>query len=156
MNVSSRYVYHACCFSLVYLYNVLGIMLTSSLSFVLQSGKYDTPSWLSEESKELISFMLQVDPKRRVTINQLVEHPWLMEGVDIPVEWNSKYRVVYLGLSWKDTFIHTSNSEELLAVYINYPFIVVIHSCITYIPAVRNWFCTANCPLNCFRRIFIV
>lgn len=99
MNVSSRYVYHACCFSLVYLCNVLGIMLTSSLSFVLQSGKYDTPSWLSEESKELISFMLQVDPKRRVTINQLVEHPWLMEGVDIPVEWNSKYRVVYLGLS---------------------------------------------------------
>ncbi|XP_045213405.1 maternal embryonic leucine zipper kinase-like isoform X2 [Mercenaria mercenaria] len=58
----------------------------------IQSGKYDTPSWLSGESKELIATMLQVDPKRRATINQLVEHPWLMKGVDIPVEWNSKFR----------------------------------------------------------------
>ncbi|KAL4240820.1 hypothetical protein ACF0H5_001608 [Mactra antiquata] len=58
----------------------------------IQSGKYETPWWLSQDSKELISAMLQLDPKRRVTINQLVTHPWLMEAIDMPVEWNSKYK----------------------------------------------------------------
>lgn len=58
----------------------------------IQNGKYDTPPWLSMESKELMSCMLQVDPKRRITINQLVSHPWLMHGFNIPVELHSKYR----------------------------------------------------------------
>lgn len=57
----------------------------------IQAGKYETPSWLTEDSKDLIASMLKLDPKRRVTIDQLVNHPWLMEEVDIPVEWNSKY-----------------------------------------------------------------
>ncbi|XP_052814411.1 maternal embryonic leucine zipper kinase-like isoform X1 [Mya arenaria] len=60
----------------------------------IQSGKYDTPSWLSLESKELIASMLQVDPKRRITVGHLMSHPWLLSGYDISVEWHSKY-------SWK-------------------------------------------------------
>ena len=37
--------------------------------------------------------MLQVDPKRRITVDGLVNHPWLMKGVEVPVEWHSKYKV---------------------------------------------------------------
>ena len=59
----------------------------------LQSGSFETPSWLSQDSKELISHMLQVDPKRRITVDGLVSHPWLMKGVEVPVEWHSKYKV---------------------------------------------------------------
>lgn len=58
-----------------------------------KSGKYDTPSWLSDESKSLIASMLQVDPKRRVTIRHLLAHPWLMADAQCPVEWHSKYKV---------------------------------------------------------------
>ena len=58
-----------------------------------QSGSFETPSWLSQDSKELISQMLQVDPKRRITVDGLVNHPWLMKGVEVPVEWHSKYKV---------------------------------------------------------------
>uniref|UniRef100_K1Q7Q7 non-specific serine/threonine protein kinase n=1 Tax=Magallana gigas TaxID=29159 RepID=K1Q7Q7_MAGGI len=57
-----------------------------------ESGKYDTPSWLSDESKSLIASMLQVDPKRRVTIRHLLAHPWLMADAQCPVEWHSKYK----------------------------------------------------------------
>ena len=58
-----------------------------------QSGKYDTPSWLSDDSKSLIGSMLQVDPKNRVTIRHLLKHPWLMADAQCPVEWHSKYKV---------------------------------------------------------------
>ncbi|KAH3871048.1 hypothetical protein DPMN_034242 [Dreissena polymorpha] len=58
----------------------------------IQSGRYETPAWLSQESKELIASMLQVDPKRRITVGQLISHPWLLKGFDISVEWHSKYR----------------------------------------------------------------
>ena len=33
--------------------------------------------------------MLQVDPKRRITVTQLLSHPWLMDGYEKPVKWQS-------------------------------------------------------------------
>ena len=35
--------------------------------------------------------MLQVDAKKRITIKDLLTHPWLMEGYDRPIKWQSKY-----------------------------------------------------------------
>ena len=35
--------------------------------------------------------MLQVDAKKRITIKDLLVHPWLMEGYEKPVKWQSKY-----------------------------------------------------------------
>ena len=35
--------------------------------------------------------MLQVDAKKRIPINDLLTHPWLMEGYDRPIKWQSKY-----------------------------------------------------------------
>ncbi|XP_063444580.1 maternal embryonic leucine zipper kinase-like [Mytilus trossulus] len=58
----------------------------------IQSGKYENPPWLSEESKLLILGMLQVDPQNRLTIKQLITHPWLTKDTNVPVEWKSKYK----------------------------------------------------------------
>lgn len=58
----------------------------------IQNGKYENPPWLTEESKTLISRMLQVDPQKRVTIKQLMTHPWLTKDTNVPVEWKSKYK----------------------------------------------------------------
>ncbi|CAG2224618.1 MELK [Mytilus edulis] len=58
----------------------------------IQSGKYENPPWLSEESKLLILGMLQVDPQSRLTIKQLITHPWLTKDTNVPVEWKSKYK----------------------------------------------------------------
>merc|ERR1719412_1930101 len=35
--------------------------------------------------------MLQVDAKKRITIKELLTHPWLMDGYDRPIKWQSKY-----------------------------------------------------------------
>ena len=56
----------------------------------IQAGVYEKPSWLSPGSLQLLDAMLQTDPKRRVTVKGLLNHPWLMEGYEKPVRWQSK------------------------------------------------------------------
>ncbi|KDR18291.1 Maternal embryonic leucine zipper kinase [Zootermopsis nevadensis] len=55
------------------------------------SGRYDEPEWLSVGSKRLIKSMLQVDPKKRITVDKLVCHPWVTLGYDGPVNKDSVY-----------------------------------------------------------------
>ncbi len=52
---------------------------------------YEKPAWLSRGSVELLDSMLQTDPKRRITVEHLLCHPWLMDGYDRPVKWQSTY-----------------------------------------------------------------
>jgi serine/threonine protein kinase len=54
-----------------------------------QSGKYKEPEWLSAGSKGLIKSMLQTDPKKRITVDKLVCHPWVARGYDGPVSKDS-------------------------------------------------------------------
>lgn len=56
----------------------------------MQNGKYEEPSFISKDSKTLIRSMLQVEPKKRIQISQLLDHPWLTLGVLEPVEYRSK------------------------------------------------------------------
>ncbi|KAK2919000.1 maternal embryonic leucine zipper kinase [Channa argus] len=53
-------------------------------------GKYDNPRWLCPGSILLLNQMLQVDPKRRLTVRQLLDHPWVMKDYNSPVEWFSR------------------------------------------------------------------
>ncbi|XP_075946831.1 maternal embryonic leucine zipper kinase [Anarhichas minor] len=53
-------------------------------------GKYDNPQWLSPGSVLLLNQMMQVDPKRRLTVRQLLDHPWAITDYNSPVEWRSK------------------------------------------------------------------
>jgi len=36
--------------------------------------------------------MLQVDPRRRITVKQLLRHPWLIKGYGHTVSWRSKFK----------------------------------------------------------------
>ncbi|XP_064591717.1 maternal embryonic leucine zipper kinase isoform X4 [Zonotrichia leucophrys gambelii] len=59
-------------------------------------GKYSTPKWLSPSSTLLLDQMLQVDPKKRITVQHLLSHPWLMQGFSDAVQWQSKYPLGHL------------------------------------------------------------
>ncbi|XP_010199147.2 maternal embryonic leucine zipper kinase [Colius striatus] len=59
-------------------------------------GKYSIPNWLSTGSILLLSQMLQVDPKKRITVKCLLNHPWIMNGHSDAVEWQSKYLLGHL------------------------------------------------------------
>ncbi|XP_061762902.1 maternal embryonic leucine zipper kinase isoform X1 [Nerophis ophidion] len=56
----------------------------------ITKGKYDNPNWLSPGSVLLLNQMMQVDPKRRVTVRQLLDHPWVTKDYNSPVEWYSQ------------------------------------------------------------------
>jgi len=43
----------------------------------IQAGKYELPAWLSADSVALLADLLQTEPKRRITMQQLVFHPWV-------------------------------------------------------------------------------
>eukprot|EP00897_Mesotaenium_endlicherianum_P006817 jgi/Mesen1/6163/ME000316S05215 len=45
------------------------------------SPTYDAHPWpsISKEGKELVQWMLQVDPKKRATAHQVLTHPWVQE-----------------------------------------------------------------------------
>ncbi|CBY32973.1 unnamed protein product [Oikopleura dioica] len=57
----------------------------------IKSGKYDEPEWLSSESKFLLATLLQVDPKKRITMRRLLSHRWLIKDHLAPVDPTSKY-----------------------------------------------------------------
>ncbi|XP_075047217.1 maternal embryonic leucine zipper kinase [Mixophyes fleayi] len=62
----------------------------------IMRGKYDIPKWLSPGTVLLLSQMLQVDPKKRVSVKHLLKHPWLLQGYNCPVEWYSKCPLGYM------------------------------------------------------------
>ena len=46
-----------------------------------------------------VSFCEQVNPDRRVTVERLLAHPWVMEGYKEHIDWESKFDVSIKQLS---------------------------------------------------------
>ncbi|KAJ7392914.1 hypothetical protein OS493_008154 [Desmophyllum pertusum] len=65
---------------------------TCKLYKLIQKGEYEVPDWLSPGSAKLLSQLLQVNPKRRVTIKQLLNNEWMMKGYAAPVRWTSRIK----------------------------------------------------------------
>lgn len=59
----------------------------------IKNGKYDfaSPDWdeISENAKDLVRKMLNPDPKKRITAEEILRHPWMVENatevkLDVP------------------------------------------------------------------------
>jgi serine/threonine protein kinase len=71
---------------------VLFVMLAGYLPFddgnmnalfnKIERGEYRMARHFSEQAKDLISKMLTVDPAKRYTLDDIVAHPWFMQGFD--------------------------------------------------------------------------
>lgn len=55
----------------------------------IQKGRYICPPWLSEDSRTIIAEMLQVDPNKRINIEDLLCHPWMIRDFNSSVEPHS-------------------------------------------------------------------
>ncbi|KAF5369095.1 hypothetical protein D9758_003077 [Tetrapyrgos nigripes] len=47
----------------------------------VKAGKYEMPTWMDPLAKDLITRMLVVDSKKRITIPEILDHPWLRSSV---------------------------------------------------------------------------
>ncbi|KAE9402541.1 Pkinase-domain-containing protein [Gymnopus androsaceus JB14] len=45
-------------------------------------GEFEDPEWLSSEARDLIKNVLQMDPSKRLSIAQILEHPWFSSSTD--------------------------------------------------------------------------
>ncbi|ERT00343.1 serine/threoninee protein kinase Kin1 [Sporothrix schenckii 1099-18] len=52
----------------------------------IKKGLVDYPNWLSTECKHLISRMLVTDPRQRATMQEVLNHPWMLKGYSGPPE----------------------------------------------------------------------
>uniref|UniRef100_A0A8C4N242 Maternal embryonic leucine zipper kinase n=1 Tax=Eptatretus burgeri TaxID=7764 RepID=A0A8C4N242_EPTBU len=62
----------------------------------IQRGKYELPSWLSSSSIQLLNQLLQVEPKQRISIKELLVHPWLTQEYGCDVECHSRFTLHHL------------------------------------------------------------
>ena len=46
----------------------------------IRSGKFDMPENLTDDCKDLISKMLIVNPKKRITVKEALAHPWIKKS----------------------------------------------------------------------------
>lgn len=52
----------------------------------VKTGVFTMPPYLSAEAQDLISKMLTLDPKKRITIRQIREHPWFIANhLNVPI-----------------------------------------------------------------------
>lgn len=49
------------------------------LHMMIQKGEFDFPRDASEHAKSLISGLIVVNPKKRMTLPEILNHPWLKE-----------------------------------------------------------------------------
>jgi 5'-AMP-activated protein kinase catalytic alpha subunit len=54
----------------------------SQLFNKIKEGKYFMPNNISKEVKDLINRMLQPNPIKRITMNEIKHHPWYL--LDLP------------------------------------------------------------------------
>lgn len=89
----------------------------------IKSGDYQIPDGLSDEAADLISRMMEVDYRRRITIPEIFEHPW-MDSVG-PQFVESESSICYrVSLRAVDNFFSTDDNDA----YVN-PRDVLTKSC---------------------------
>jgi len=58
---------------------------TAQLYEQIKKGEYYQPKHLSKGSAKLLRRMLEVDPRKRIAMNDLLEDEWLRNGTELPV-----------------------------------------------------------------------
>ncbi|KAE9413738.1 hypothetical protein Angca_003659, partial [Angiostrongylus cantonensis] len=81
-------------------------------------GNYSEPEWLSPSSRTLLRSMLQVNPQYRITVKQLLDHPWINYKYSQKLKWNSIYdkNVVDEEVATELAFHHRRSLGEMVAL----------------------------------------
>ncbi|EMP30817.1 MAP kinase-activated protein kinase 2 [Chelonia mydas] len=69
-------------------YSNHGLAISPGMKKRIRMGQYEfpNPEWseVSEEVKQLIRNLLKTDPTQRMTITEFMNHPWIMQSMQVP------------------------------------------------------------------------
>ncbi|KAK5977426.1 Non-specific serine/threonine protein kinase, partial [Trichostrongylus colubriformis] len=84
----------------------------------ISRGHYPEPEWLSPSSRALLRSMLQVNPQYRITVKQLLDHPWINYKYSQKLKWTSIYdkNVVDEEVATELAFHHRKSLVEMIAL----------------------------------------
>lgn len=70
-----------------------------SLKRLIVTGRYNMYGlpWyeVSEAAKDLIKRMLTIDPKRRITVEGILDHPWIKTVCNLMLYFSKTYKCVF-------------------------------------------------------------
>ncbi|KAL9659768.1 hypothetical protein QQ045_024577 [Rhodiola kirilowii] len=52
----------------------------------ISKGEYKCPDWIPPEVRRLLSKMLDPNPKTRISVSAIMEHPWFRKGLDLDAD----------------------------------------------------------------------
>ncbi|KAI0674278.1 Pkinase-domain-containing protein [Trametes maxima] len=73
-------------------------------------GEFEDPEWLSDEARGLLAGVLRVDPTERLTIAQILTHPWFAAGNALAKRNSSQSSLPIPSRSSSPTQLQTSTS----------------------------------------------
>lgn len=113
--------------------------VVSVLHEKIKKGNVEYPSFISKECVSLLSRMLVVDPSRRATLQEVIQHPWMNKGYEIAAP-NYMPKRVPLTLPLDPEIIHTIASFDLgLAPLVSEELTNIINSA-EYQVSSENWY----------------
>lgn len=108
---------------------ILYVLLTGQLPFQHENmmkmyqrifkADYHVPSWVSGDARRLISKLLVVDPSKRISIAEILRHPWMKKGAS--------------GLNTKALNLQIQAKEETEQVFFYVLHIINLKDVITFI-----------------------
>lgn len=75
----------------------------------IRSGDYKTPSYLSDNCRNLINGLMNVDPKKRMTIDQALSHPFMIKSAQMKYDY---LPLTIVSLKHVDEFFNRDRPEE--------------------------------------------
>lgn len=83
------------------------------LNKLILEGKYILKEDVSSEVRDLLTKVLEKDPKKRLTIPQILCHPWFAEEEEKNCKNKTKYYLyIFLNFLFYSNFIHTGRKRK--------------------------------------------
>ena len=113
------------------------------------NGKYKEVKGISKDAEDLLKKILEVDPKKRIKIEDILNHPWLID-LDFNFWKNqnlftnaeyillAKSNVDYRNIAFKDDMIENFNIRNLDTLEENNPDLKILNGVIKYVAKVRD------------------
>ncbi|OBA21326.1 Pkinase-domain-containing protein, partial [Metschnikowia bicuspidata var. bicuspidata NRRL YB-4993] len=113
--------------------------VVSALHEKIKKGNVEYPSFISRECVSLLSRMLVVNPAKRATLEEVIQHPWMNKGFEIPVPSYAPKRLP-LTLPLDPQIVQTISSLDLGSVSAITEELTTIISSPEYRLSSDNWF----------------